>query len=308
MEVLVTGGAGFIGSNYVHHLVDERGADVTVLDKLTYAGSLANLEGVRDEVRFVEGDVRDRGVVDGLVEGADVVVNFAAETHVDRSIRDGAGFVRSNVEGVAVLLEAARRHGVERYVQIGTDEVYGSIEEGRFSERDRLNPRNPYSASKAGADHLALSYHATHGLPVVVTRSSNNYGPRQHTEKFVPTIITNALRGDAIPVYGDGSNVRDWLYVRDNCRAVDVVRREGVAGEVYNVGAGNELSNLELVETVLDVMGVEDDLVEFVEDRKGHDQRYALDSSKIEGLGWRPGVGLREGLRRTVDYYSGRLA
>lgn len=307
MRILVTGGAGFIGSNFVHYLVDETDDEVVTLDALTYAGSLDNLDGVLDHPRheFVEGDVRDRELVDDLVADADAVVNFAAESHVDRSIDGAEPFVSTNVQGTQTLLDAANDHGVERFLQISTDEVYGQILDGTFSESDPLNPRNPYAATKAGADLLAQSFHTTHDLPVVITRTCNNFGPRQHPEKLIPKFIQNAADGEPLPVYGDGSNVREWIYVEDNCRALDVVLREGEVGEVYNIGSHAEKTNLEVTEAILDAVGASDDLVEFVEDRAGHDQRYALDTEKVEALGWEPNYSFEEGLERTVDYYLG---
>jgi dTDP-glucose 4,6-dehydratase len=306
MRVLVTGGAGFIGSNFVHHLLDATDDSVLTLDALTYAGSKRNLAGVLDDPRheFVEGDVRDRDLVEDLLERTDAVVHFAAESHVDRSIESAAPFVSTNVGGTQTLLDAARTVGVERFVHVSTDEVYGEIREGRFDETDRLRPRNPYAATKAGADLLARSFHVTYGLPVTVTRSSNNYGPRQHPEKFVPKLILRAANGEELPVYGDGSNVREWLYVADNCRAVDAVLREGTPGEVYNVGSGEERSNLEVARRVARAVGASEDLVTFVEDRPGHDQRYALDAEKVGALGWEPEWSFEAGLARTVEHYA----
>lgn len=304
MHVLVTGGAGFIGSNYVHHLMDTTDAHVTTLDALTYAGSRENLEGVpSDRHTFVEGDVRDRDLLADLVADTNHIVHFAAESHVDRSI-DGAGrFVSTNVGGTGTLLEAAVGADLETFVHISTDEVYGEIVEGAFSETDPLEPRNPYAATKAGADLLASSYATTHDVPVVITRASNNFGPRQHPEKLIPKLIGRATAGDPLPIYGDGSNVREWTYVEDNCRAIETVRRRGSVGEVYNVGSGAERTNLEVAHAVVDAVGADTDLVEFVEDRKGHDQRYALDASKVRALGWDPAVSFEAGLERTVEYY-----
>ncbi|WP_117594491.1 dTDP-glucose 4,6-dehydratase [Haloprofundus halophilus] len=305
MQLLVTGAAGFIGSNYVRHVLDETDADVTTLDALTYAGNRRNLDGV-DESRhtFVEGDITDRKLVDDLVADADIVVNFAAESHVDRSIEGARQFVDTNVAGTQTLLEAAQEHGVDRFVQISTDEVYGEIADGTFDEHDRLDPRNPYAATKASADHLALSYYETHDVPVVITRSSNNFGPRQHPEKLIPKLIRRATRGEALPIYGDGSNVREWTYVTDNCRAVDLVRQRGTLGEIYNIGSGDERTNLDVARAVVDAVDADDELIEFVEDRPGHDRRYALDSSKVRSLGWRPEVSFTEGLERAVEFYS----
>lgn len=305
MRVLITGGAGFIGSNFVHHLIDETDYEIITLDALTYAGSKENLEGVLDDPRheFVEGNIRDPDVVGDLVSDADWVINFAAESHVDRSIEGAAPFVQTNVEGTQRLLDAAVDADIDRFLQISTDEVYGEIEEGVFTEEDPLNPRNPYAATKAGADLLVQSYHLTHGLPVLITRTSNNYGPRQHSEKLIPKFIQHASEGKSLPLYGDGSNVREWTYVTDNCRALRIVLEEGSIGEVYNIGSGEEYTNLEVTEHVLDAIGASEDLIEFVDDRSGHDQRYALDTSKIESLGWEPEWSFDDGLERTVEYY-----
>ena len=305
MRLLVTGGAGFIGSNFVHYVLEETDHEVVTLDALTYAGRKSNLDGVLESPRheFVEGDIRDRTLVIDLMTDANIVLNFAAESHVDRSIESTEPFVSTNVQGTRTLLDAARSADIDRFVQISTDEVYGEIEEGTFSEGDPLNPRNPYAATKAGADLLALSYHTTYDLPVVVTRSSNNYGPRQHPEKLIPKFIANAARGEPLPVYGDGSNVREWTYVRDNCRAVNVVMREGSPGSIYNIGSGEELRNIEVTRLILDAVDASEGLIEFVEDRPGHDQRYALDTRRIEALGWEPQWSFDEGLERTVAYY-----
>jgi dTDP-glucose 4,6-dehydratase len=303
--MLVTGGAGFIGSNFVCHVLD-KGNEVITLDALTYAGSRDNLASVLEDPHheFVEGDIRDRELVDDLIEDVDVVVNFAAESHVDRSIEGAEPFVSTNVQGTQTLLDAALDAGVERFLQISTDEVYGQILEGTFSEDDQLNPRNPYAATKAGADLLAMSYYTTHDLPVLVTRTCNNFGPRQHPEKLIPKFVQKAAAGEDLPVYGDGSNVREWLFVADNCRAIDRVLREGDVGEVYNVGSGEELTNLEVSEAILDAVGGSRDQITFVEDRPGHDQRYALDDSKVQALGWEPEWSFEEGLRRTIEYYQ----
>ncbi|CDK39320.1 dTDP-glucose 4,6-dehydratase [Halorubrum sp. AJ67] len=306
MRILVTGGAGFIGSNFVHHVLAEHDDDeVVTLDALTYAGSKANLDGVLDDPRheFVEGDIRDRELVTDLVADVDAVVNFAAESHVDRSIDGAEPFVSTNVQGTQTLLDAANDADIDRFLQISTDEVYGQVLDGKFAEDDRLNPRNPYAATKAGADLLAQSYQTTHDLPVLITRTSNNFGPRQHPEKLIPKFITNAAAGESLPVYGDGSNVREWIYVEDNCRALDLVLRKGEVGEIYNIGSHAEKTNLEVTEAILDAVGADDDLIEFVEDRAGHDQRYALDTAKIEALGWEPAYTFEEGLDRAVQYY-----
>jgi dTDP-glucose 4,6-dehydratase len=305
MNILVTGGAGFIGSNFVHYLLSETDANVTTLDALTYAGTTENLESVLDHPRheFVEGNIRDAEIVNSLVADADTIVNFAAESHVDRSIEGAEPFVSTNVQGTQTLLDAAVETDVDRFLQVSTDEVYGEIYEGEFSEEDRLNPRNPYAATKASADLLAKSYETTHDLPVVITRTCNNFGPRQHPEKLIPKFIRNATAGKDLPVYGDGSNIREWIYVEDNCRALDLVLREGDPGEVYNIGTGEERTNLEVTEAILDAVGGTEDQITFVEDRAGHDQRYALDISKIQQLGWEPSWSFEDGLQRTVEYY-----
>lgn len=307
MQLLVTGGAGFIGSNYVRHvLATTEDVQVTTLDALTYAGDKRNLHDVLDDSRhtFIEGDIRDRGLVDEHVSNADAVLNFAAESHVDRSIEGAAPFVTTNIGGTQTLLDAALDHGVDRFVQISTDEVYGEILDGVFHEDDRLTPRNPYAASKAGADLLAHSYYTTHDLPVIVTRSSNNYGPYQHAEKLIPKLIQRASTGDPLPIYGDGSNVREWIYVMDNCRAIETVRTEGTVGETYNIGSGDERTNLSVARAVVDEVGASEDLITFVEDRPGHDARYALDTSKIHDLGWTPQWTFEDGLEATVEHYT----
>ncbi|MDI1464529.1 dTDP-glucose 4,6-dehydratase [Catellatospora sp. KI3] len=312
MKILVTGGAGFIGSNYARtQLSDARGDAVTVLDKLTYCGNRDNLAPVADSPRltFVEGDICDADLVDELIPGHDAIVHFAAETHVDRSVRTAAGFVRTNVLGTQVLLDAALRHGVGRFVHVSTDEVYGSIEHGTWREEQPLAPRSPYSAAKAGSDLLALAYHATHGLDVVVTRCANNYGPYQFPEKIIPLFTTNLLDGLPVPLYGDGTQVREWLHVDDHCAAVDLVLRRGRPGEVYHVGGTAELTNRELAGRLLAATGRGWDLVRTVADRKGHDRRYALDDTKIrERLGYAPRVDFATGLADTVAWYRDHRA
>jgi len=305
MHVLVTGGAGFIGSAFVRLLLEETSHTMTTLDALTYAGSKTNLEEVLeyDDHEFVEGRIEDEAVVDPLVAEADAVVNFAAESHVDRSIDGDAPFVQTNVAGTQVLLDAARRHDVDRFVQISTDEVYGQTVQGEFSETDRLRPRNPYAATKASADLLALSYRTTYDLPVIVTRSSNNFGPRQHPEKLIPKFVTRAARGEELPLYGDGTNVREWTYVTDNCRGITTVLEQGEAGDIYNIGSGTELQNIEVAQHIVDAVGASSDLITFVEDRPGHDQRYALDTTSIRELGWEPEWSFEAGLERTIEYY-----
>ncbi|GHJ44570.1 dTDP-glucose 4,6-dehydratase [Catellatospora sp. TT07R-123] len=315
MKILVTGGAGFIGSQYVRSLLggehSGHGDSVTVLDKLTYCGNPANLAPVADSphLTFVTGDICDADLVDQLVPGHDAVVHLAAETHVDRSVRTAAGFVRTNVLGTQVLLDAALRHGVGRFVHVSTDEVYGSIEHGRWREDQPLAPRSPYSAAKAGSDLLALAYHATHGLDVVVTRCANNYGPYQFPEKIIPLFTTNLLDGLPVPLYGDGTQVREWLHVADHCAAIDLVLRRGRPGAVYHVGGTAELTNRELAGLLLAATGRDADLVRTVADRKGHDRRYALDDTRIrEELGYAPRVGFATGLAATVAWYRDNRA
>ncbi len=307
VEVLVTGGAGFIGSNFVRYaLTTHPDWQVTTLDKLTYAGRRENLHDVMDDPRhtFVHGDICETAVAAPLVERANIVVHFAAETHVDRSIMAAGEFIRTDVEGTFVLLEAARRApGLRRFVQISTDEVYGSVPEGASTERDELRPRNPYSASKAGADRLAYSYFATYDVPVIVTRASNNYGPYQFPEKVLPLFVTNLVDNMPVPLYGDGGNVRDWLHVLDHCRAVDHLINVGRNGDVYNIGGGNEVRNVDLTHRVLALMDKPTSLIKPVPDRPGHDRRYALDTAKLRGLGWAPRVTFDEGLRETVTWY-----
>jgi dTDP-glucose 4,6-dehydratase len=307
VEVLVTGGAGFIGSNFVRHALEAHGDwRVTTLDKLTYAGRLENLQGVLDHPRhrFVRGDITDAAVARPLVARSHLVVHFAAETHVDRSILAAGEFIRTDVFGTFVLLDAAREAAfLRRFVQISPDEVYGSRPAGASLETDALKPRNPYAASKAGADRLAYSYFATYGVPVVVTRASNTYGPFQFPEKIIPLFVTRAIDGRPVPLYGDGLNVRDWLHVADHCRAIDVVIERGEPGEVYNVGGGNEVTNLELTRRILAALGRPESLIRPVADRPGHDRRYRLDTTKLRGLGWRPQVDFAAGLDDTIEWY-----
>ena len=310
MKLFVTGGAGFIGSNYVRHVLATSDDDVTVFDALTYAGNLSSLADVADDPRysFVQGDICDREAVASAMAGHDMVVHFAAESHVDRSIVDPDTFVRTNCLGTNVMCDVARHIGVERFLHISTDEVYGSIEEGSFVETDRLGPRSPYSSSKAGSDLIALSYQETYGLPVLVTRSSNNFGPFQFPEKVIPLFVTNLLDGKKVPLYGDGLNVRDWIHVLDNCAGVDTVLRKGTIGEIYNIGGGNETTNRELTTMVLENMGVGEEMVEYVQDRLGHDRRYSIDCSKANALGWAPSRDLATAIAETVDWYRANRA
>jgi dTDP-glucose 4,6-dehydratase len=308
VKVFITGGAGFIGSNYVRWLIANSDDAVTVYDALTYAGNLETLRDVErtaggSRYRFVHGNVCDLATLEQALEGHDAIVHFAAESHVDRSIATPADFVLTNCVGTNLVMHAARRAKVERILHISTDEVYGSVPEGSSKETDRLDPRSPYSASKAGSDLIALSYHATYGLPVVVTRTSNNFGPYQYPEKVIPLFVTNLLDGLPVPLYGDGLNVRDWCYVEDNCVALDLALRNGTPGEIYNVGAGNEIRNRQLTDMLLGLCGAGGEMVEYVTDRLGHDRRYSVDVSKIRALGWSPQRRLEEALAETVDWY-----
>ncbi|RWX72691.1 MAG: dTDP-glucose 4,6-dehydratase [Candidatus Methanosuratincola subterraneus] len=311
MKLLITGGAGFIGSNFIRYTLREHPEwQVVNLDKLTYAGNLASLKDVEDNprYRFVRGDIADRGLVERLFheEKFDAVVNFAAESHVDRSILDSSPFIETNVKGVQVLLEAAREFKIKKFVQISTDEVYGSLgpDDPPCTEESPLLPNSPYSASKAAADLLCRAYHKTYGLPVVITRSSNNYGPYQFPEKLIPLMIINALEDKPLPVYGDGQNVRDWLFVEDNCRAIALVIEKGKPGEIYNIGGGEEKRNIDVVNAILRLLGKPESLITFVKDRPGHDRRYALDTGKMfQEFSWQPVVSFEEGLAQTVKWY-----
>jgi dTDP-glucose 4,6-dehydratase len=310
VRILVTGGAGFIGSHYVRTLLGGgypayAGAAVTVLDKLTYSGNRDNLAPVSDAVNFVEGDICDTDLVEQLMPGHDAVVHFAAESHVDRSILGAGPFVTTNVIGTQVLLDAARRAGVGRFLHVSTDEVYGSIDEGSWTEEWPLQPNSPYSASKAGSDLLVLAYHRTHGMEVVVTRCSNNYGHYQFPEKVIPLFVTNLIDGKQVPLYGDGGNIRDWLHVSDHCAGIQLALEKGRAGEVYNIGGGRELTNRELTEVLLEATGRDWSAVRPVEDRKGHDRRYSLSHEKIsEELGYAPAVTFEAGIAATVAWYK----
>jgi len=305
MRLFVTGGAGFIGSNYVRHVLSSTDDDVTVFDALTYAGNLDNLRDLESETRFhfVKGDITDRNAVEEAMAGHDAVLHFAAESHVDRSIVSPDEFVHTNCDGTNVIMDVARRHGLQRVVHVSTDEVYGSIAHGSFKETDRLTPRSPYSASKAGSDLIAYSYFTTYGLPVLVTRSSNNFGPYQYPEKVIPLFVTNLLDGRRVPLYGDGMNVRDWCHVEDNCAGIDLVLRQGQVGETYNIGAGNEVPNRLLTDKILAILGHDESMIEYVEDRLGHDRRYSIDTNKVSELGWHPRRQLDEALEATVAWY-----
>ena len=307
MAYLITGGAGFIGSHFARRLA-KRGEKVVVYDKLTYAGNLENLSDVAElpNYTFYRGDICNDEFVDHVVqaEGVKVIVNFAAESHVDRSIMSAGEFIDTDVKGTFVLLEVGLRRGIGKFVQISTDEVYGVATERGFVETDPLNPRNPYSASKAGADRLAYSYWITHGLPVVVTRASNNYGPNQYPEKMLPLFTSNAIDDLKLPVYGDGCQVRDWLHVEDHCAAIELLIEKGESGETYNIGGGNERENIEVVNLILDELDKPRSLIEHVKDRAGHDRRYSLDCAKLSGVGWEPQMPFEEGIRATVRWYA----
>ena len=309
-NVLITGGAGFIGSNFVRYLLRERGdARIVNFDKLTYAGNLENLSDIQHEGRytFVRGDICDRASLDAAFRdfAIDTVVHFAAESHVDRSILGASVFIQTNVAGTQVLLDAAKECGIERFLHVSTDEVYGSLgAEGRFSETTPLHPNSPYAASKAGSDLLAMAYHHTFGVPVVLTRCSNNYGPYQFPEKLIPLMMINALHGKPLPVYGDGMQVRDWLHVDDHCAAIACVLNNGRVGEVYNIGGNNEWKNIDIVRLLLRTMGKPESLITYVKDRPGHDRRYAIDAGKIKAeLGWEPAITFEQGLPGTIDWY-----
>lgn len=310
VRILVTGGAGFIGSNFIRHLLGtEPTFRVANLDKLTYAGNLENLTGVERDFRyrFIKGSICDAVLVDRLLQdGFDVLINFAAESHVDRSIQDARLFAETNVLGTQILLDACRRHRIGRMVQVSTDEVYGSLgPSGRFTEESPVSPNSPYAASKAAADLLALAYFRTYGLPVIITRSSNNYGPYQFPEKVIPLFITNALAGEALPLYGDGLHVRDWLHVEDHCKALTLILKRGVPGEIYNIGGNCEQANIDTARLILDALGKPHALIAYVRDRLGHDRRYALDTSKIaQALGWAPRILFQTGLPETVRWYE----
>jgi dTDP-glucose 4,6-dehydratase len=305
MNIFVTGGAGFIGSNYVRHVFANSDDEVTVYDALTYAGNLSTLKDVDDSprYRFVKGNITDPGTLEDAMRGHDAVVHFAAESHVDRSIAGPDDFINTNCFGTNIVMDTARRLEIPRVIHIGTDEVYGSVEVGSSKESDPLEPRSPYSASKAGSDLIALSYHHTYGLPVTVTRCTNNFGPYQFPEKVIPLFTTNLIEGKPVPLYGDGLNERDWLFVDDHCSGIELVRHQGAAGEIYNIGAGNETPNRVLVDKLLALTGTGEDLVQYVEDRLGHDRRYSVDITKVTELGWTKRRTLDEALEETVAWY-----
>lgn len=308
MKLLITGGLGFIGSNFIRYILNKYTTyEVVNLDKMTYAGNPENLRDIEDSARykFVKGDICDKNLVNNLVlsEKPDAIINFAAETHVDRSILEPDAFIKTDIFGTHTLLEAVRNYKVEKYVQVSTDEVYGSIEKGKFKEESPLKPNSPYASSKAGADLLVRAYFKTYNLPVLITRSSNNYGPYQYPEKLIPLFITNILEGTKVPLYGDGLNVRDWLYVLDNCSGIDTVLHQGKAGEIYNIGADNEKTNEEITEIILKELGKDNNFIEYVKDRPGHDFRYALDSKKIKKLGWKPEHDFKKAIKETIEWY-----
>lgn len=312
MRLLVTGGAGFIGSNFIHHLV-QKYPDYRIinLDKLTYAANLDNLKEIQSHpnYQFIQGDIGDRDLVDSLAQKVDTILNFAAETHVDRSITGPEVFLKTNILGTQVLLDAALKYKHPRYIQISTDEVYGDILEGSFIETDGLKPSSPYAASKAAGDLLVGAYQRTYKLPAIISRCSNNYGPRQYPEKIIPFFLKRLREGKTVPVYGDGQQVRDWLHVSDHCRAIDLILHKGRMGEIYNIGAGNEHVNLEVAKKLIQILGLKEDRIEFVTDRPGHDLRYSIDSTKIQKeLGWQPQIDFEKGLRETVEWYQSQAA
>ncbi len=307
-KYFITGGCGFIGSNFVHYILrGKQDALVINLDKLTYAGNLKNLEQFENDERYIfyHGDICDQQIVRKIFvdHKPDYLINFAAESHVDRSIGKPDDFIQTDIFGAFTLLETAREHNIDRFIQISTDEVYGSIEKGSFSETDPLMPRNPYSASKAGADRLAYSYFATYDLPVIITRASNNFGPYQFPEKLIPLFVTNAMENEKLPIYGDGKNIRDWLYVSDHCAAIQYIADNGVIGEIYNIGGGNELTNLEITDIILEETNKPNSLKKFVQDRLGHDRRYSLNCDKLIALGWQPKHNFSQAMQSTINWY-----
>ncbi len=310
MKILVTGGAGFIGANFIHYILGKYPEDKIVnLDALTYAGNLDNLKDIEGNpnYEFVHGDITDKKLVNDLVKEVDVIIHFAAESHVDRSIKDSDAFVRTNVNGTLNLLEACKNNGNKRFHHISTDEVYGSLEKDdpAFNEKTPYDPRSPYSASKASSDHLVRSYFHTHNLPITISNCSNNYGPYQFPEKLIPLFVTNLIEGKKIPIYGTGENIRDWLYVKDHCIAIDKIVREGKIGETYCIGGNAERTNLEITHKILELMGADESSIEYVEDRKGHDKRYAIDFSKIKNeLSWEPSISFEDGISETVEWYK----
>ena len=307
MRLLITGGCGFIGSNFIRHILNKYpDYKIINLDKLTYAGNLENLKEVEKNKNyaFIKGDICDTRLMEKIIRGCDCLINFAASTHVDRSIQDASDFIRANIQGTYSLLEAARYQKLKLFLQISTDEVYGSLSKGKSREEDPLLPNSPYSASKASADHLVRSYYVTHKLPAIITRSSNNFGPYQYPEKAIPLFATNLLEGKKIPLYGDGLNCRDWIFVLDNCRAIDTVLHQGRVGEIYNIGTGSEISNIILVKKILSLTRKPDSFIKYVPDRPGHDRRYALNCAKLRSLGWQKEFKLDPALKITIDWYK----
>lgn len=304
--ILVTGGCGFIGSNFIRHFIHKYDYNIVNLDKLTYCGNLENLEDIEDnpKYKFVRGDICDSGILNEVVGKSDAIINFAAESHVDNSLHNPSEFLTTNILGTMNLLQVARRYKIKRFLQVSTDEVYGSIVEGAADENAILNPSSPYSVSKAAADLLIKSYITTYSLPALITRSTNNYGPYQYPEKLIPKFITNLFIGEKVPLYGDGMNVRDWIYVQDNCEAIDFIFHNGEIGEIYNIGGNNQRTNLEITKLVLDLMGKDENYIKYVADRPGHDRRYSVDSTKISELGWMPKFNFEEGMKTTVDWYK----
>ena len=307
MKILITGGAGFMGSNAVRFfLKNYPDVQIVNLDKLTYAGNLENLKDVENNPRykFVKGDIADEKLVDEVVKDVDVIINYAAETHVDRSILDPKAFITTDVLGTYALLEAAKKYNIKKYIQISTDEVFGSIQDGKFREDSPFEPNSPYAASKAGGDHLCRAYYKTYGVPVIVTHSCNFFGPYQYPEKLIPLFITNLLENKKVPVYGDGQQIREWIFTEDHCRAIDAILHKGEIGEVYNIGTGNEIPNIEITKILLKELGQDESSIDYVKDRPGHDRRYAIDSTKLRKLGWKPDVNFEQGIKQTVDWYK----
>ena len=307
MVILITGGAGFIGSNYIHYVIKNHpDYKIINLDKLTYAGNISNLKDIESNKNysFVKGDICDEKLIDKLCKECDYIINFAAETHVDRSIEDASDFIRTNVSGVHNILESVRKNKVKRLIQISTDEVYGSAKEGSFKETDTLKPNSPYAASKASGDLLVRAYLKTYEIPAIIVRSSNNFGPYQFPEKVIPLFVTNLLENKKVPLYAKGDNVRDWLFVEDNCAAIDVVLHQGQFGDVYNIGADNEITNIDLTKRILKQMNKDESCIESVKDRLGHDFRYSLDSRKIRSLGWAPEYNFQDALNKTINWYT----